>query len=704
MSTTENRKQIVVRAKILFIAFALIGILLISRTFQLQFIQGEKYRELGKKHGTKNMEIEASRGNILAEDGRLLATSVPIYDLHFDFVAMDPTLFKDSLEQLSQGLAKVFTDRTSADFRSFLVQGKNKNKRFALLRRGVTFQELQKIKSLPIINKGRNKSGLVVETRYRREMPFRMLAKRTIGYMIPGVNPVGIEGAFDKILAGKNGKRLMQRVAGGQLWIPIDEASELAPLHGKDVVTTLRVDVQDVAESALEKALIKHNAKHGCAIVMETKTGKIIAIANLGKDEKTGAYTEDLNYAIGESVEPGSTFKVASLCVGFENGDFDLQTKINMHGGAFSILGRPIKDSHKGEYEGTVKKALAVSSNAAITELVYNTYKNKKSQFYKTIDQFRLSQPLGLEIAGEPKPSFPNRNVSYFHPQSLVSNAFGYEMKITPLQLLAFYNCIANRGKYMKPYLVSEIQQFGKTIEKFEPIVLEENAMKPSTVNMAFEMMRSVVDSNHGTAFKQLKNPYYSIAGKTGTAVIYDGNSANGPRKYRASFAGFFPADSPLYTCIVVITEPTNGDYYANAVAAPVFREIADVLMAWEKSRPKPSKIVHYPNNRFNLLNGNTKSLYSTLQSLGNQTQFDESAVWSSDYFDTIGKVHQLKPIITKNGLVPNVLGMGLSDAIFLLESNGYQVRPSGKGKVISQSAAPNTRIPLRSTIQIQLR
>jgi cell division protein FtsI (penicillin-binding protein 3) len=703
MSSKESRKEIVVRAKVLFLVFALIGLVIVGRTFQLQFLQGDKYREMGKKHGTKTMEIEASRGNILAEDGRLLATSVPIYDLHFDFVALNDSLYKDSLEYLSAGLSKIFPEKSTSEFRSFIVNGKNKNKRFALLKRGVSFQELQKVKALPIINKGRNKSGLVVETRYRREMPFRMLAKRTIGYILPGVKPVGIEGAFNKSLAGASGKRLMQRVAGGQLWVPIDVASDVEPMHGNDIVTTIRVDVQDVTESALEKALIKHNAMHGCAIVMETKTGKIIAIANLGKDPKTNQYSENLNYAVGESVEPGSTFKVASLCVGFENGDFNLQTKINMHGGALSILGRNIKDSHTGEYEGTVKKALAVSSNAAITELVFNTFKNKKSQFYKTIDQFRLTQPLGLEIGGEVKPKFPNPNDSYFHPQSLVSNAFGYEMKITPLQLLAFYNAIANRGKYMKPYLVSEIQQFGKTIQKFEPVVLGEQVMKPQTAEMAFEMMRAVVDSPFGTA-KELKNSYYSIAGKTGTAVIYDGLSTNAPRKYRASFAGFFPADTPLYSCIVVITEPSNGTYYASAVAAPVFRQIADVLMAWEKSRPQPSKIVHYPSNRFDLLNGSTKSMNSTLSAIGFHAKFDESAYWSADYWDSVGKVHQLKPLTAGNGLVPNVVGMGLTDALFLLESRGFKVIPRGKGKVISQSAGPNSRIPARSTIQIDLK
>ena len=257
MSSKESRKEIVVRAKVLFLVFALIGLVIVGRTFQLQFLQGEKYREMGKKHGTKTMEIEASRGNILAEDGRLLATSVPIYDLHFDFVAMNDSLYKDSLEYLSAGLSNIFPEKSTSEFRSFIVSGKNKNKRFSLLKRGVSYQELQKVKALPIINKGRNKSGLVVETRYRREMPFRMLAKRTIGYILPGVKPVGIEGAFNKSLAGASGKRLMQRVAGGQLWVPIDVASDIEPMHGNDIVTTIRVDVQDVAESALEKALIK---------------------------------------------------------------------------------------------------------------------------------------------------------------------------------------------------------------------------------------------------------------------------------------------------------------------------------------------------------------------------------------------------------------------------------------------------------------
>jgi cell division protein FtsI (penicillin-binding protein 3) len=277
-------------------------------------------------------------------------------------------------------------------------------------------------------------------------------------------------------------------------------------------------------------------------------------------------------------------------------------------------------------------------------------------------------------------------------------------MKITPLQLLAFYNCIANRGRYMKPYLVSEIQQFGKSIQTFEPVVLQENTMKASTIDMAFEMMRAVVDSSFGTASKELKNPYYSVAGKTGTAVIYDGTPTGSPRKYRASFAGFFPADTPLYSCIVVITEPSNGAYYASTVAAPVFREIADILMAWEKSRPQPSKIVQYPTNRYELLSGSTKAMNSTLKAFGFNAQYDETSNWSSDYWDSIGKVHQLKPKNQRSGMVPDVMGMGLTDAIFLLESRGYQVIPKGRGKVVAQSVAPHSKLPLRSTIQIELK
>jgi cell division protein FtsI (penicillin-binding protein 3) len=706
MSTGKGiRKDIVVRVRILFFLFILIGLVLMGRILELQINQGAKYRELGKKHGTKIMKIEASRGNILAEDGRLLATSVPIYDLHVDFFAMNLESFNDSSYLLANGLNKIYPEQSISEWKQWLISGKHKKSRYALLHKSVTYEELQKIKRLPIIIQGRNKSGLIIATRYRREMPFRTLAKRTIGYIIPGVKPVGIEGAFDKILAGASGKRLMQRVAGGQLWIPINEESDIDPTHGKDIVTTLRVDVQDVAESALEKSLIANKAEHGCAIVMEVKTGKIIAIANLGLDEKTGTYFEKFNYAIGEAAEPGSTMKVASLMAGFESGDFNLNTKVNMHQGAISINGRRITDSHNTGNEGTVKDALMISSNVAIAELVNKTFSSKKTEYYDIISKFRINQPIGLEIAGEGKPYFPNPKNPSWSAQTLASTAFGYEMRITPLQLLAFYNCIANRGTYMKPYMIHEIQQFGITTDKFEPKVLGEKIFKTSSANMAIEMMRAVVDSAHGTAHDQLFNPYYSIAGKTGTAVIYDpAYKGDAGRNYRASFCGFFPADSPLYSCIVVVTRPSAGAYYAAQVAGPVFREIADVLMAHEKSKPGPSKINHNIVPNFNILGGKSSSMSSVLKNFNVQAKIEEGDFWTYDYWDTIGKVHQFKPIATKQGIVPNVLGMGLSDALFLLESKGYKVIPAGTGKVVSQSVPAGQKLSIHSTINISLR
>lgn len=693
------RKDILWRVNLLMIVFIILGVSIIGRVAYIQTAKGSQYRAMSDSLSTRMRTIDAIRGNILAEDGRLLATSIPIYDLRMDMTIFPIDTFNKVGMQICRGLSKIFPEKTADEYFRTFVSAHKRNETYFLLKRDVSYIDLQEVKKLPIFEKGRYKSGLIEVQKNVRKMPFGKMAYRTIG-SIKGKNYFGLEGAYDNYLKGTTGKCLMQRVTGG-VWMPVDdEKQQFDPLDGKDIVTTLNVNFQDVAETALEKRLAMHHAEAGCAIVMEVATGKIVAMANLGHEKDEDPYYENNNYAVSSSLEPGSTIKLASLMAGFEDGLFDLQTKTDFGHGTAIVAGQELTDAHDYGANGTVKKAFGISSNIGIASLIYRVYRDKPQRFIDQLRRFRLGSKSGIDLLGEPKPFLKDVKHSTWSRTSLPWISYGYEMTITPLQLLSFYNAVANRGTYMKPYLVSEIRSFGTVVKKFEPTVLASNLFKQKTLDMTFEMMKMVVDS--GTA-NNIRSKEYTIAGKTGTARVYNDPIKDGKKRYRASFCGFFPVENPKYSCMVLIINPQGSLIYGSQLAAPVFREISDVIMAWEALREPvyKSEMKYTPN--FELIPGNRLNTVRLMEEFEIPAEGIEGGDWVAVLPDTVRRKQKVSILPLEGGKMPNVIGMGLSDALFLLESRGFRVTIQGKGVVKQQSIEPGAKVRPGERIQLTL-
>lgn len=696
------KRDILWRIYFSYAFMVVLGIGILVQATRVQTVRGSYYRELADSLTTSYREIDAIRGNIYAADGSLLATSVPIYDIRMDLKAdgLKKDIFEEKIDSLGDGLSRIFGDASGREYTRRLREARRAGKRNYLIKRNIDYQQLQAVKELPIFNLGRYKGGLVVEQKSKREMPFRHLAKRTIGYAINGVAPVGLEGAYDKTLAGEHGKRLMQKIAGG-VWMPINEGEEIAPMNGHDIITTLDINIQDVAEAALLRTLENNAADHGCVVVMEVATGQIKAIANLGRDSEAGAYYEKYNYAVGESMEPGSTFKLASLMVGLERGDFTLNDSVDIERGKVKFFDRQMKDSEEHDHRNmSVTDLFAISSNVGVSKLIQQHYGKQPKVFVDGLKKLGLGSPIGLEITGEGKPLIKDPQGKGWSGVTLPWMSVGYETRFTPLQLLMFYNAVANNGVMMKPYLVSEIRNFGKVEQKFTPMVVKDQIASKTTIAAARTMLEAVVENGTG---KNLKSDQYTAAGKTGTAqVANDRFGYKESMRYRASFAGYFPADNPKYSCIVVIVNPKKGLYYGSYVAGPVFKEIADKVYASiinpaleeEKKESAPRYLV--------LKNGAHEPTLEVLKLLdADYRELDQDAEWVSAEADSTRVTISALTVIRQK--VPKVTGMGLQDAMYLLENAGLRVVPVGKGKVKRQSIPAGTTARKNQQIVIEL-
>lgn len=696
------KRDILWRIYFSYAFMVVLGIGILVQATRVQTVRGSYYRELADSLTTSYREIDAIRGNIYAADGSLLATSVPIYDIRMDLKAdgLKKDIFEEKIDSLGDGLSRIFGDASGREYTRRLREARRAGKRNYLIKRHIDYQQLQAVKELPIFNLGRYKGGLVVEQKSKREMPFRHLAKRTIGYAINGVAPVGLEGAYDKTLAGEHGKRLMQKIAGG-VWMPINEGEEIAPMNGHDIITTLDINIQDVAEAALLRTLENNAADHGCVVVMEVATGQIKAIANLGRDSEAGAYYEKYNYAVGESMEPGSTFKLASLMVGLERGDFTLNDSIDIERGKVKFFDRQMKDSEEHDHRNmSVTDLFAISSNVGVSKLIQQHYGKQPKVFVDGLKKLGLGSPIGLEITGEGKPLIKDPQGKGWSGVTLPWMSVGYETRFTPLQLLMFYNAVANNGVMMKPYLVSEIRNFGKVEQKFTPMVVKDQIASKTTIAAARTMLEAVVENGTG---KNLKSDQYTAAGKTGTAqVANDRFGYKESMRYRASFAGYFPADNPKYSCIVVIVNPKKGLYYGSYVAGPVFKEIADKVYASiinpaleeEKKESAPRYLV--------LKNGAHEPTLEVLKLLdADYRELDQDAEWVSAESDSTRVT--ISALTVNRQKVPKVTGMGLQDAMYLLENAGLRVVPVGKGKVKRQSIPAGSTARKNQQIVIEL-
>jgi cell division protein FtsI (penicillin-binding protein 3) len=686
------RDEIVWRSGIVYFAIAILAVAILVRILILQVFQHGKWAAMSEKYVYKTAEIPANRGDILAYDGRLLASSVPYYTIYMDTrsTGMSGSTWSNGINGLSAGLAKLLGERSAEGWKAAITNARRRGDRYYLVKRRVDYETLKKVKELPIFREGQYKGGMVAQAENRRILPNSGLAARTIGYLNMGNEgtEVGIEGSFDKDLAGKNGVAVRQRLTGGD-WITVDDAESVESRDGNDVVTTIDIDLQDVASTALKSQLQKHNADHGCAVVMEVATGDIRAIANLEKD-KDGSYVESYNYAIAESTEPGSTFKLPSLMAALEDGVIDTGDIVDTGNGSVRYYNKVIRDTKEEGYgKLTVKEVFEKSSNVGTSKLIYEHYKSHPKDFVNRLYAMKLNEKLDIQIKGEGTPLIRYPGDKFWSGLSLPMMSHGYEVQLTPLQILTFYNAVANDGRMMKPRFVTSIIRNGTVLKRYEPDVIINTIASRSTIRKAKKMMEGVVA--HGTA-TNLKNSNYRIAGKTGTAQIARGKSGyrSGSKiSYQASFVGYFPAESPLYSCIVVVNAPSNGVYYGNLVAGAVFKEISDKIYSTNFYRDfrTAENIKPSAPEAGNGFRGDIDEVLSVFDVRYRRTASDDW-VATRESGDTI----RLVGLKIKDGLVPDVRGMSLRDAIFVLENSGYVVKYSGRGRVLRQSPEHGAR------------
>lgn len=695
------RDNILLRVYLSFGLIVLLAVAVLVRLCDVQFVEGHKWRAMADSLSTKYVNIDAARGNIYSVDGSLLATSIPEYELRMDMFAggiQDNDIFNEKVDSLALKLSHFFKDKTPKEYSRYLRNARRDSVRYLLIKRKVGYQELKTIRTFPLYNIGKYTGGLIAVQQNKRIRPFKYLAARTIGYKNENVdNGVGLEGAYGDYINGERGKRLVQRISGG-VWMPVNDEAEVAPKEGADIISTIDINMQDLAQSALEKQLIKSDADHGTVILMEVNTGEVRAVANYSRVSK-GVYEEKFNYAIGGSQDPGSTFKLASFMALLEDKKVDTNTLVATGDGTYRIPGHTIRDSHGGIGTVTVMKAFEQSANTAIAKLVNQHYQDNPSQFTDHLYDIHMNERLQLQIPGETKPVIKNPKFKSWTKMTLPQMAYGYEMQITPLQILAFYNAVANNGKYIAPLFVKEIRRLGNPIEQYQARVISEEICSPETVKKLQTMLENVVSRGTG---KLMGSPLYKVAGKTGTAQVADANRGyRGKRSYQASFCGYFPADKPKYSIMVSINGPKNG-YYGATVAGPVFKEIADRIYAsdMEMYNNIPE---HFVGNTIKpeAKAGHSKAVKRVYNALGIKALYAAK----SDYFNSVdtsnGIVYEEYNVV--KGVMPDVNGMGLKDALYLLGNVGLKAKVKGSGRVVSQSIAAGSRIGKGLSVQIDL-
>ncbi len=648
---------------------------------------------------TRLVEVDASRGNIYSDDYSLLATSIPEYEIRWDASVPTDALFHDHVFELSIGLADLFGDKSAFEYEQFFHLERNKKSRYALVKRKVNYNQLKVMKSLPLFKEGRYKGGFIYHQKNKRQKPFKELAERTIGYDRKESKSVGLEGAYNMYLKGKSGERLEQKLSGG-VWMPIRESD---PFPGKDLVTTIDIRFQDVAEKALAERILHHDAEHGCVALMEVKTGAVKAIVNL-KKTKDGECIESYNYVIAESTEPGSTFKLASVIVGLEDGFLDVYDTVDTEGGVYRFYDRIMRDSRKGGYgRVSLQSAFEKSSNVGISKLINQHYKEKPEQFVNRLYSMGLNEPLGISISGESNPNIrhPHQVKDNWSGTTLPWMSIGYEVEITPLQTLSFYAAIANGGMRMRPYFVQAVLNEGLLDKSFSPQVISPSICSKTTISIVQSMLEGVVAE--GTA-QNIKSRVYKIAGKTGTNWIDYANKTEEDRtKYQASFVGYFPADKPKYACIVVVNDPKENGSYGGDVAAPVFKTIADYVYATDLLLHDEKQLADQsiPLSK----DGFQSDLQLVFEELEVPIDSQEDVEWALTYAkaDQVElKARQIADDLQRN-IMPNVVGMGLQDAVFLLENYGLNVKFSGKGSIKRQSIPKGKSIRKGQNITLQL-
>ncbi len=695
----DSRKSILARVYIVYGFMFAISLAILGKILYIQLVEGEMWKAKAEKLSLKYFTIEPNRGNIYDVNGEMLATSIPQFEIRMDAASplIPDSIFDKDVDSLAICLSGYFKDKTRLEYKSLLTKGRNSKNRYLLIKRKANFDQLKALRSFPIFRIGKNSGGLITTVLNKRVYPFNNLGYRTLGWFKDGnSNNVGIESAFNSQMQGMAGKRLYQRIPDGN-WRPMNRSNEIEPVNGADILTTIDINIQDVAEEALLKQLEVNQADHGCAILMEVKTGEIRAIANLGKT-KDGTYQELYNYAIGESTEPGSTFKLFSLLAAFEDGKVHLNDIVDVTGGVAKFGKRTMRDSHMGGGVMTIQQAFEKSSNVGISKVITAAYSENPQAFVDRLHSFSVNKRLGLEIKGEGRPQILGTKDGLWSNTSLPWMSIGYEVALTPLQILTFYNAVANDGVMVKPYFVKEVRRAGLPVTSYETQVINPKIASKESIDMAKTMLEAVVD--HGTG-SVLKNPIYKVAGKTGTAQVAQNRGGYNKTNYKGSFVGYFPAENPKYSCIVVINNPTQGGYYGGAISAPVFREIADRIYATD-----PDVGMNWVDTthsiRSNPMNaGNAEDIKYLSQWLGYAKQMPGMGEWITQVTDSTGT--RFASVDYNQETIPSVIGMGASDAIFRLEKLGMHVQISGVGLVKQQSIPAGSKIITDAAILLSM-
>lgn len=688
-------KTIYWRAYLIYFSFVAIMLVVVVKTVMLQFEnRSEEFTTndgIQEKMPTRTVKRIPRRGEILDASYNPMVTSVSFYDIHMDPTVVDRKLFDEGINELAQGLSEMYPTRSASEWERYIRSGRSSKNRYLLIKRRATIEEKKQLAALPIFNKGRLKGGLIdSEETIVRKRPHGELLKRTLGYYRPkegriGELWVGIEGAFNDYLAGEYGEEIEQKYGNG--WKKTGQIIRES-VEGANVVTSIDLEIQEVAHTELERQLRNQEAKHGSVIVMDVKTGFVKAIVSLTK-ANDGNYYEIFNHAIGTKEVPGSTFKLASLMALLEDGKVNITDEVNASG-EYHFFDRVMKDHNGGYGKITIQQAFEKSSNV-FTKIVYNAYKGNSEAFVNRLRSFGLADSLGLDIKGEVKPTMYYPKHPNWSGISLPWMSVGYEVQQTPMQTLAFYNAVANNGKYVKPQFVQEVRRGQEVVKKFEPIVLREQICKESTLKTVKMCLEGVMTNGTG---RSLKSSFFTTAGKTGTARVLNADNTYGEKgnyKYQASFVGYFPADEPMYSCIVVISEP-KSEIYGARVSGTVFAAIANKVYAsslkyHEAINEKNRRLEEAPVSR----DGNKVDLEKVLRSFRIPHTIHNDGEWLSTTKQE--KSVDLEPRYIGEKTVPNVVGMTAKDAVFLIEKTGMKVKLIGYGAVVSQSIPAGTKV-----------
>ena len=695
-----KKKESLIRLYSVYFLVLFMGLGIVVQIFYLQIFKGEQLKSDANKQIFISKKVLAPRGNIYASNDQKtsLALSVPRYKVFVDLITIREQDFTDNISDLSDSLSVLIDRKTSNEWKLELENQRLDSNRYFFIARGLRNDQIERLRKFPIFNLGKYRGGCIIIKSNQRVKPYGMLANRTVGYAVENDGKksilVGIEGAFNEYLKGQNGQMLMEKIRGNE-WKPVDDELSIEPVPGSDVYTSIDVNIQDVAESALLKQLREQKAQKGCAVLMEVKTGFVKAIANLSFDPKTETYFEAQNHAVGLASEPGSTFKLASLLVALEQGKVEITDSVDMTG-RYEFYDNYLTDGGKIYGRNTIKDAFEKSSNV-ISQIIYDNYKKEPQEFIDGLKEIGIHQKLGLSILGEGVPLIKESSDPTFTGITLPWMSIGYELKMTPLQTLALYNAVANEGTLLQPQFVKCIKKGSEIQKEYKPRILNASICSKATLRDLKVMLEGVVE--RGTA-KNIKARGFSIAGKTGTSKIAQGSKGYG-NKYQASFCGYFPSKDPVYSCIVVVQGPTKN-IFGSVVSGTVFKEIADKVYAQEFQKENivlKDTLNRYPYSR----SGDKMSFLVASENM--RIPVEDLSNNSNEWISTRTGKGAIKIIHKKiqKGLVPNVIGMGLIDATYMLEKYGLFVQPVGSGIVREQSIKAGLRINKGQKIILQL-